>query len=325
MITTPAEWSPHRATWAAWPSHVDQWFEHYLPARDEIIPMIKMLAKGERIKLLATGDEAVNDARLYFEQDHVDVIHAAFSHLWMRDLGPFFIKDKHGPLVLCPQFNGWGKREVAKYDDEVSGFIARASGLRLKHIDLCVEGGALDFDGDGRVLASRRCLLDRARNPEMTQAKAEELLSRHFGVTQIIWLDGAILNDPADGHVNTMARFVAPHKVVCQVASSSDDPNAALYEQIATTLADAGLEVVRLPSPGRIFGLTSDIAPASHMNFVVGNQSVIMPSYENTYASEAVAILRTLFEGRDVVAMRSDHLLAGGRSFHALTRSEPAF
>lgn len=325
MITIPPEWAPHRATWAAWPSHVDQWNDNYLPARDEIVHMIKALAKGERVKVLAIGDEAVNDARRAFDHDHVDVVYAAFGDIWLRDTSPIFGRDKHGPLALCFKFNGWGGRHVLKYDDEVAGFIARASGLRMKRYDFELEGGGVDFDGDGRVIATRECLLDPQRNPGKSEGSVEQFLQNTFGVNQVIWLDKGLKNDPAHGHVDNLARFVGPAKVVCQTASGSADPNAALYEAVALTLKEKGLEVVEIPSPGRVLGYEGGEAPASHLNFVIGNKSVIVPSFEGIYSREAVKILQSVFPDREVMAIRADHLMAGGAAFHAITRQEPAF
>jgi agmatine deiminase len=226
---------------------------------------------------------------------------------------------------LCLKFNGWGERKIGKYDDEVSGFIARATGLRLKQPSFCMEGGAIDFDGEGRALVSHDCLLDPKRNPEMTPKQIGDFLQETFGLSQIIWLGGSILNDPTGGHINNIARFVGPGRVVCQMAATSDDPNTELYEQTAHLLEESGLDVIRLPSPGRILGLSCDIAPASHMNFVIGNQSIIMPCYEETYAKEAAAILQRLFPERTVLTFPASHLLAGGQSFHGMTRAEPAF
>lgn len=323
MTKIPAEWTPQRAVWTAWPSHVEDWGDDYLLAREEIIPMIQTLAKGQRVKLLATGDEAVRDARLYFEHDHVDVVHAAFSTIWIHDTGPLFGMDKHGPLALC--IKAGGMDPAHPYDNDVSGFIGRATGLRFKQPTFRMQGGAVDFDGAGRALLSRNGLLAQDANADIGPEELDDYLQDSFGLNHTIWLDGAIEGDPTEGHVNMLARFVAPNTVVCQTPSGINDPNAALLTQTEATLRAQGLDVVLLPSPGRVTSGTSAIAPASHMGFVIGNQSVIMPSYEKTYSREACAILQELFPDRQVVALPANHLLSGGQGFHGMTRAEPAF
>ena len=158
-----------------------------------------------------------------------------------------------------------------------------------------LEGGALDHDGAGTVLTTRQCLLNPNRNSGWREGEAERALADSLGARRVLWLDQGLMNDHTDGHVDNLARFVAPGVVACPMAFGEDDPNAAIYDRAAEMLAgftDAEgrrLKVVRVPSPGRIKDDEHHVVPASHMNFLIANGAVIMPTYEGFAARFAEA------------------------------------
>ncbi|MDD5586395.1 MAG: agmatine deiminase family protein [Alphaproteobacteria bacterium] len=330
----PAEWKPHRAMWTAWPSHPDLWLGDYQQARSEIAAMALALAKGERVKVLAFGDEPVAAAQAAFKGANVDVVPARFGDIWLRDTGPIFARDENGPVALTFRFNCWGEKHVDNWDGkyvleddaEVAAFIARASKTRAAPHDFVLEGGSLDFDGEGRVLTTKECLLNPNRNPGKSQQDVEAFLKTVFGVREIIWLEHGMVNDHTDGHIDNVARFVAPGRVVCPSPSGPGDPNAATYEANAATLTGCGLEIVKIPSPGLIADRQGQPIAASHMNFIIGNAVVVVPAYEEVYSQAAVEALQPLFPGREVVALPSLNVMAygeGGGSFHCITQQEP--
>jgi agmatine deiminase len=162
------------------------------------------------------------------------------------------------------------------------------------------------------------------RNGGWTQPQAEKMLCEAFRAKRVLWLEHGLLNDHTDGHVDNLARFAAKDAVLCQAASGDDDPNAQLYETIAEALLEMGLEVHRIPSPGRVCDPSGKIMPASHMNFIIGNEAVVVPVYNERYGNEAVQALRNLFPQHRVVGVASNHLLTGGGSFHCITQQQPA-
>ena len=209
--------------------------------------------------------------------------------------------------------------------------IAQASGVALNPHDFILEGGAVDHDGAGTVLTTGQCVLNPNRNPGWTQEVAEAAFAQAFGARQTIWLGEGLANDHTDGHVDNLARFVAPGVAVCPLAYGRGDVNVEAYDDAARRLAQATdaqgrkLKVVRIPSPGWIEGHEGGAAPASHMNFIIANQAVIMPTYGAGQAADlALQALESVFEGRKVIGLPSTAILTGGGSFHCITQQEPA-
>ncbi len=327
MTTIPAEWRPHKAIWTGWPSAADLWGEDLEPARAEVAAMIRALAdggKGEKVRVMAHGREAVATAKLALSQN-AEIVPGAFGDIWFRDTGPIFDTDgtAHGF-----QFNGWGGKYQLPHDDEVGARIALHAKAEYKRHDFILEGGAIELDGEGTLLTTRQCLLNPNRKAHWTEEGAEVALKRALGVEKVLWLDEGLMNDHTDGHIDNLARFIAPGRVVCQSAER-DDPNFDVLEEIALALAgmhDAQgrkLEVIRIPSPGAVADEDGDIVPASHMNFIIGNTSVVVPIYSGT-GDDAVNALAELFPGRKVVGHSANAILTGGGAFHCITQQEPA-
>ncbi|WP_135212953.1 agmatine deiminase family protein [Vitreimonas flagellata] len=328
MTTIPAEWQPHKAIWTAWPSAADLWGEDLEPARAEVAAMIRALAdggKGDKMRVLAHGREAEATAKLALGQN-AEIIPGAFGDIWFRDTGPIFTADGK---ALGFKFNGWGGKYQLPHDDEVGARVALLAGAGFKQHDFILEGGAIEMDGEGTLMTTRQCLLNPNRNSHWTEEGAEVALKKALGVTKILWLDEGLENDHTDGHIDNLARFVAPGKVVCQAPFGREDPNFEVLEEIAMSLAamtDAAgrkLEVIRIPSPGIVVDEDDDPVPASHMNFLIGNSTVVVPIYSGS-GDDAVNALAPLFPGRKVVGLSSHAILTGGGSFHCITQQEPA-
>ena len=314
--------------WVGFPSHAELWEDDLAPAQAEAAAFVRGLAGpgGEKVKLLVRGQAAKAEAESRLEGvAGVDIVEAEFGDIWLRDTGPIFI----GPGEAAAfAFNGWGGKYVLPGDEAVADTIGR--GGWLKRFSFVLEGGALDHDGEGTVITTRQCLLNPNRNLGWRQEDAETALGEALGVRKVLWLDQGLMNDHTDGHVDNLARFVAPGVVACPLSLGEDDPNAAVYDAAARALSamtDAAgrrIEVARIPSPGRIMSPEHRVEPASHMNFVIANQAVIAPIYDLRAGAWAMQALETLFPGRIILALNSRALLTGGGSFHCITQQEPA-
>ena len=328
--TVPAEWSPHRAIWVGFPSHPELWEDDLEAAQAEAAALASALAGPgeERVRMMVDGEAAALAARtLLAGVDGVELLPGHFGDIWLRDTGPIFA----GPSAAAFQFNGWGGKYILPGDDSVAEQLAAAAATPLERFEFVLEGGAIDHDGEGTAITTRECLLNPNRNRGWTQAGAEAALREALGVRKVIWLDRGLLNDHTDGHVDNLARFVAPGVVAIPMAFGEDDPHAAIYDQAALSLVGAtdvagrALRIVRIPSPGKVIGAEAIAAPASHMNFVIANRAVVVPTYGNARAAGfALQALKSLFPDRSVLGLPSRALLTGGGSFHCITQQEPA-
>jgi agmatine deiminase len=318
--------------WVGWPSHAELWEENLEPARAEVEALVRALAGPgrERVKLMVGKAEALDDARARFAGvAGVEVVEGRFGDIWLRDTGPIF--GSGSTRAAAFRFNGWGGKYELEHDDTVAGRIGKASHTRLNRHDFVLEGGALDHDGQGTILTTRQCLLNPNRNPDWTEAKAEAALAEALGARKVLWLGDGLLNDHTDGHVDNLARFVAPGVVACPVAWGKGDPNDEVYDAVAQTLSsmtDAEgrpIQLLRLPSPGFVGDEDEKPVPASHMNFLIANGAVIIPTYgDERAAALACQGLKTVFSDREIIPLPSLAILSGGGSFHCISQQEPA-
>ena len=330
----PAEWAPHRAMWVGFPSHAELWENNLEQAQAEVAALALALAGpgAEQVRLMVCGAEAQAAARLLVgNTDGIQIDNGQFGDIWLRDTGPIFLKDAELVRAQCFGFNGWGGKYCYEGDDTVADQLAVASQIPKDQAEFVLEGGSLDHDGLGTVLTTRQCLLNPNRNPGLTEDLAAAALARTLGVKKVLWLDDGLLNDHTDGHVDNLARFVAPGVVACPIGYGRTDPNTDLYGDTARQLAGmtdqrgAALQVVRIASPGRVEDADGKVVPASHMNFLIANGAVIVPLYDDLDAgAHAVEALRSLFPERTVLGLPSRAVLTGGGSFHCISQQVPA-
>lgn len=336
----PAEWAPHDAVWTAWPHLVEEWASGLDGPRKALGRMISAIValdeagnpRGERVELLVNDPAAEASARAAIgaASSGVRFHRAHFGDVWLRDTAPVFLVDGGGALAAaCFEFNGWGGKYVMPGDTHVAPWVAGAAGAPAWPQGFILEGGAIEVDGEGTVLTTRQCLLGGNRNPALDEAAMTELLCASLGVEKVIWLDRGLANDHTDGHIDTLARFVAPG-VVTAMAPAADDPNKDAMDGIiadlraATDARGRRLEVVTVPSPGAVFDDCKTLMPASYMNFYIGNHTVVVPTYRAGADDAAVAAIARMFPGREAVGADCLPVLVGGGGFHCTTQQQPS-
>lgn len=330
----PIETARQRRLFTCWPADAELWQENLAPARDEFAAFLKLVMEedaqghGLPVTVIAANDETEASVRKAMG-DRVDVLRAPYGDVWTRDTGPVF-GWREGKLVAVSfRFNGWGGKYELPGDDKVAAVVAKAAGAVMRPVDMIAEGGALEFDGQGTVLTTRQCLLNANRNPGLDETKVTALLKEALGVEKVLWLDDGLMHDHTDGHIDNVARFIAPGVVVCQEAAGDDDPQADVLDACAEELSrmrDANgrpLKVVRIPSPGRIQDEDGEVRPASHMNWVIGPRNIVVPTYGTPSGEAAVRVLQDHIADRQVIASPSSHILSGGGSFHCVTCHVP--
>ncbi len=326
-LRQPAEWTAHDWVWIGFPSHADLWEDDLAPARAEVVAFARAVdaeGKGERVVLVAADKASAKEA-LAMAGPRVDVEVAKFGDIWLRDTGPIILTDPAGGNAPAEArdfcFNGWGGKYELPGDDTVGTRLAQAARFRTRRCEWVFEGGALDVDGTGLAVTTEECLLNPNRNAFLSRADIEARLAEDLGIDRLLWLGDGLFNDHTDGHVDNLARFVAPG-VIAIPEPARDDPNEAIYRDAAARARAFGLEVVAIPSPGKV-ERDGEIIPASYMNFYIGNAAVVVPLYGAPNDDAAVAAIGALFPGRTATGFRADHILTGGGSFHCISQQVP--
>lgn len=327
MFVMPAEWALHERVWIGFPSHLDAWEQADLlaGAQRQIAAFANAVhdeGRGETVHLIAGSAEAAQVARDLVEPG-VLVEQRLIGDVWLRDTGCIIVKDGSRRIARNFGFNGWGEKYHYDGDRSIGRELAEAIDLEINDCDWVLEGGSIDVDGEGNGVTTIDCLLNPNRNPGMDRAAIEARLVEDLGVTKLLWLGDGLANDHTDGHIDNLARFVAPGHLVIPKACNQNDPNAGIYDDARARAAAFGFTVTSLPSVGR-FEQDGEAVPASYMNFYIGNSVVAMPAYGVLQDEEARAALQELFPDRRVVALPADAVLTGGGSFHCSSQHVPA-
>jgi agmatine deiminase len=323
--TLPPEWSPQARLWIGFPGDPVEWPAALSAAQVQAAAFADAVAgHGEAVTLLARDAADLARAR-GLVAPAVSVVHMPFGDIWLRDTGPLGIVGPEGDAraLVDFEFNGWGGKYAMPGDEDIGARLAATTGLPCRHVPMVFEGGAVDTDGTGLFVTTEQCLLNPNRNPALDRRQIETLLAGAFGLSAMLWLGDGLRNDHTDGHVDNLARFVAPGVLAVPQASTADDPNAAIYADAAARARAFGLEVVPMPSVGR-YEIDGAIVPASYMNFCITNGAVIVPQYGAPNDAAALAALAPFFPGRALVGLPSDAILRGGGSFHCMSQQLPA-
>jgi agmatine deiminase len=320
----PPEWAPHSFVWIGFPSASDLWLDDLAGAQAEVAAFARAVhagGKGERVHLVCANPEAAAVAR-DLAGDCATIVEAPFFDIWLRDTGPIIVSDSAMPLALDYRGNGWGGKYPSPLDDALASALCANANIQRSPRDLILEGGAIDVDGAGLCVTTGQCLLNPNRNPSLSRRDIEQRLSADLGLKEILWLGVGLENDHTDGHVDNLARFVAPGVLALPTPFGDDDPNISIFADALSRAAEWPVEVVEIPSVGR-FEVDGEIVPASHMNFYIGNACVVVPTYGGASDDAAVAAIAKCFPERETIGLRANHILTGGGSFHCISQQVP--
>lgn len=321
----PAEWAPQQFVIVGFPSHHPLWSGSLLgEAQKEVAALCNLLAETQPCYVLVANEEtAILAERMITHQ--AKIVRFDFGDIWFRDIAPIFKNPMQG---LRFTHNGWGGKYLYPFDDCAARRLAEYFNLESQVFDFVLEGGAVEHNGEGAILTTRQCLLHKNRNG-WDQGTAESQLKKAFNALTIYWLDEGLAFDHTDGHIDNTARFIDRKTVLCQCSTGDNDPNTEVYSRHPQELGEQGLDVTSIPSPGLIKDASGDIMPASHLNFVIGNERLIFPNYlKYAYADkkcvdEAKEMLSEIFSDREVITLPSNAILTGGGSFHCISQHIP--
>ncbi len=327
----PAEWAPHRRCWMAYPCREETFPGTLYEAREATVAVARAVAAFEPVVLIARPEDAHDARRRLGDAGEVSVVERDISDSWTRDSGPSFLTDGRGGLAGVDWgFNAWGMTYADfSPDAALARFILDQSEARRFVGPMILEGGSFTVDGEGTLITTRQCLLNANRNPHLTQADIEDVLRAYLGVEAVIWLDQGLENDETDGHVDEIACFAAPGRVLLLDSTDSADPNtAALAEnrailEAAIDARDRRLEVLPLPQPTyRRDGHLGRLS-LSYANFYIANGGLIAPSYDDPMDQEARAVLARAFPDHRVAMVPALPICEGGGNIHCITQQEP--
>ena len=344
----PAEWEPHHATWLVWPHARADWEVKTAAVEWCCADLVRHLARGERVAIVYQDETVRRRAERRLQRTGVD-LHRVDAHViptnrsWIRDCGPIFVAGgRAGRREVAAtdwRFNGWARYRAWQRDDALPRAIAGRLGMRRFEIaaatsdgprPVVLEGGSIDVNGQGLLLTTEQCLLgsEQARNPGLPRATLEHVLQRALGIERVLWLGGGIAGDDTHGHVDGVARFVGPDTVVAAVEPDvRDDNHAPLADNLERlqTLRDLPgrpLRVVPIPMPRPLF-FDGERLPASYLNFYIGNDVVLVPTFNDPADREALGILAALFPTREVAGIHAGDLILGLGAVHCITQQQP--
>ncbi len=332
----PAEWTPHAATWIAWPHELKDWPGRFAPIPWAYGELVRLLSRHERVRILVGGAAIEKRARGILNKAGVDLGHVDFhrvptDRVWTRDSGAIFVTNARGERIATHwRFNGWAKYPNHKRDDAVAGRMAKALGITEHKVlvgerEVVMEGGAIDVDGAGLLMATEECLLSdvQARNPGLGRAGIEKIFADTLGAKRVIWLGRGIVGDDTHGHVDDLARFVGPGRVLLCQEKNERDPNHAPLQENLERLQAEKLEVIPLPMPSPVI-FDGQRLPASYANFYIANRAVIVPTFNDPQDRAALGIIAECFPDREVVGLHCVDFVWGLGTIHCATQQEPA-
>lgn len=329
----PADWAAHVRTWICWPCRAETWGddEAMLNAKQATARIARAISTFEPV-MLAARHEDLAAAKLA-TAGKVHLFETVLDDSWARDTGPSFLCGPDGARAAVQwQFNAWGgKYQPYAQDAGLATRIAASSDLRIFDAPLICEGGAIHSDGEGTLISTEQCLLNSNRNPGLTRPEVEDWLMRFTGARAVIWLGSGFSDMETDGHVDNIACFAAPGRVIVGVPSSDSLPDARPVKEAIRRLHAArdaqgrALEVVELPQPRRVrFDWRGRMMQLSYVNFYLANGGIVMPAFDDPNDDKAQAILADCFPGRDILQVEVLDLLQGGGGIHCIALGEPA-
>ncbi len=333
----PAEWEPHAATWLAWPHRRATWLGDFAAIPRVFAAVARLLSLHEPVRIVAAGEPLAEARRHLDGTPNVAFEEIATNDSWLRDTGPVFVvrdAEARGEAArraaVCWNWNAWGGKYPPWDDDaRVARTIAARLGMPLFRPGMVLEGGAIETDGAGTLLVNERCVVDERRNPGLDRAAIEKVLRDFLGVDEVLWVGGELAGDDTDGHIDQLARFVAPGRVVAARQPDPLDPNhgplADNLDRLRSLRDAAGrrLEVIPIDIPAR-FAFEGTQLPASHMNYLVANGVVAVPVFGGPTDEPALRRFEGLFPGRQIAPLDCRELVRGRGALHCITRDEPA-
>ena len=338
LYTMPDESEPHEGTWLQWP-HEHQYGEQYeTRLQDTWVAMTKALATSENVHLIVYSAAQEESVKALLEEQEVNMSKVDFNvfetdDVWVRDNGPIYVKNLQGEMVMQDWgFNGWGKKAQYNNCDEIPTKIAQTQGKEIINLNDVItnEGGSVEIDGHGTMMACKSSILNKNRNPKMSQKDAEEIFTKYLGVTHFVWLDGQAGLEITDQHIDGFARFGNSNTIV-----TMDNNDLLNYDVLQSDIdklygaknkSGVAYNFVKIPltqnnvvtAYGKNLGYKG-----SYINYYIANTKVLVPTYNDLNDAAALSIIQTLYPTKTVVGIDVRNLYEQGGMVHCVTQQQP--
>jgi len=347
----PAEWEPQDRCYLVWPERPDNWRMRAGPAQTTFAAVAAAVARSEPVTMLASNDQWERARAACSES--ITVVEMTTDDAWVRDTGPTFVvnrtrSERRGVDWI---FNAWGGLNGGLYDpwaddDLVAAKVCELEGAPRYRAPLILEGGSIHVDGEGTCITTEECLLNPNRNPGFTREEIDALLQAYLGVEKVIWVPRGVYLDETDGHVDNLACFTRPGRVLLTWSEVPGDPQTEISREARRVLESATdargrrLDVGLLPSPGPLVmnaeeasGITSnphaqarragDRMAGSYVNFLITTKSVVYPHLDPRYDEVVGDLLGNEFPERRIEGIPAREILLGGGNIHCITQQVP--
>jgi agmatine deiminase len=336
----PAEWEPHLGTWLSWPHNEETWHEGLEPIYEFFADLVSALADCEQVHINVRDHEMELLARKVLGgrcSDKVFFHHFPTNDAWVRDHGAVMVvsdddREIYPPTVAIDWgYNAWGgKYPPFDFDNAIPVCMARALEFPCVSGGMILEGGSIEVNGSGDLLTTKNCLLNTNRNPDLDKSQIETKLRMLLGVEKVHWLDGAIVGDDTDSHIDNLARFLNPTTIAVVVEENSDDENFDSLQNNYQAVCNLRLHrdivptVIKLPMPDPVVDRRGNRLPASYANFYIANDCVIVPQYGQSKDAVVRELLAPYFPERKITGVNCRDIILGLGAIHCLTQQVPA-
>ncbi|MDR2554018.1 MAG: agmatine deiminase family protein [Fibromonadaceae bacterium] len=301
-IRCVAEWEEQAVVWLAMPVSEQNWEFRWEQIDAFYSKLVGTIRRFQPVKIL----------------DDLQIPH---DDIWIRDYGPFFVKCDDKLLALGYEFNGWGEKFPPwDLDKAVSERLAERMGIQFKKEPWILEGGAMEFNGDGLCMTTAPCLFGEKRNPKERESEFLENLQESFGLKSLKILPKGLDGDHTDGHIDNLARFIAKNHVV--MVAGFEQSQKEIETWLSENYENAKVDILPLP-PQRQLG--KETLPASYMNFIFVNGGLIVPTYNCEADSLALEYFKSVFPDREVIGIDCTIPIEEGGSLHCLSKQMPVY
>ncbi len=346
----PGEHEKHDEIWMAWPERTDNWRLGGKPAQTAFVEVAKAIAEVTPVTMAVSATQYDNARNMLPE--NIRVVEMSTNDSWMRDIGPsYVVNDKGERRGVDWEFNAWGGLVDGLYfpwdrDDQVASKICDMLGDKSYRAPIVLEGGSIHVDGEGTLYTTEECLLHPSRNPDLSKEEIEEVLKEHLSLEKVIWIPQGLYNDETNGHVDNLIHVVRPGEVILSWCDDENDPQYEISQKAFEVLSNATdakgrkLKVHKMHVPGPLYikeeeaggidaceGMERNAGErlaGSYANFLITNNRIILPLLDPKRDEDAIALMRDVFPGYEVVGVDAREILLGGGNVHCITQQVPA-